>query len=532
MLIGSPRETSSLAAIKAASHTRNIEDQSNTERQLDILVLILSHLRSQGYIETATALVNESRSVDTLARYDAADNIDLMHILKEYDEYYKIKFGRRPVYCRGHGNPNGHGGDKAATSSKRNAVSKFRSTNGDRGRSHSTDNATLPPLSSNQAPPSAAKPPRSSKQTRQEEGCSDDDQGVKGFSVNSLALKNADYSKTNELEPSRPSLRPFPNFEGDAELQSLAISLRRDILQECPRVKWSDIAGLDGPKRLLKEAIILPQRYPQLFTGLRSPWKSVLLYGMPGTGKTLLAKAVATEGNATFFNISASSVVSKFRGDSEKLIRILFDLARHYSPSTIFIDEVDSIMSHRGGSGSSASEGSEHEGSRRMKTELLVQMDGILSANNGGVFVLAASNLPWDLDSAFLRRMEKRIMIPLPAVECRVDMIRNHLSEFSPVFSKGGFLEEAASLVDGYSGSDIRALCKEVAMRPVRRLLEDAEILDRSPDHENLSLLVKRNPVTAQDFRDAIATVNHSTSAELCDQYRKWTEAHGSSSRT
>ena len=187
-------------------------------------------------------------------------------------------------------------------------------------------------------------------------------------------------------------------------------------------------------------------------------------------------------------------------------------------------------MSHRGGSGSSASEGSEHEGSRRMKTELLVQMDGLLSASNGGVFVLAASNLPWDLDSAFLRRMEKRIMIPLPTAECRADMIRKNLSEFSPIFSKGGFLEEAASLVEGYSGSDIRALCKEVAMRPVRRLLEDAEILDRFPDQENMSLLVKRNPVTVQDFRDAFATVNHSTSAELCDQHRKWTDAHGSSS--
>lgn len=521
---------SSLAKIKMASQTRNIEDQSNAERQRDILALILSHLRSQGYIETATALVNESRSVDTLVRYDVADNVDLMQILKEYDEYYMIKFGRRPVFCRIRNNPNGHCGDEGATSSKHNAMTKCRSTNGYRSRRLSTDNAALPQLSSNQAPPSAVKPPCSSKQTpreAQEEGCSDDDQVVKGFSVNLLAQRN---SKTNELEPARPSLRPFPNFEGDTELQSLAISLRRDILQECPRVKWSDIVGLDEAKRLLKEAIILPQKYPQLFTGLRSPWKSVLLYGMPGTGKTLLAKAVATEGNATFFNISASSVVSKFRGDSEKLIRILFDLARHYSPSTIFIDEVDSIMSHRGGSGSSASEGSEHEGSRRMKTELLVQMDGLLSASNGGVFVLAASNLPWDLDSAFLRRLEKRIMIPLPTAECRVDMIRTHLCEFSPIFSKGGFLEEAASLVDGYSGSDIRALCKEVAMRPVRRLLDDEEILDRLPDHENWSLLVKRNPVTAQDFREAIATVNHSTSADLCDQHRKWTDAHGSSS--
>ena len=181
---------SSLAKIKTASQTRNIEDQSNAERQRDILVLILSHLRSQGYIETATALVNESRSVDTLVRYDVADNVDLMQILKEYDEYYMIKFGRRPVFCRSRNNPNGHCGDEGATSSKHNAMSKCRSTNGYRSRRLSTDNAALPQLSSNQAPPSAVKPPRSSKQTpreAQEEGCSDDDQVVKGFSVNSLA---------------------------------------------------------------------------------------------------------------------------------------------------------------------------------------------------------------------------------------------------------------------------------------------------------------------------------------------------------
>ncbi|KAL3770406.1 hypothetical protein ACHAW5_002323 [Stephanodiscus triporus] len=365
---------------------------------------------------------------------------------------------------------------------------------------------------------------RSCKQTNQEEVFSGDDQRVIGLSVNSTAHRNILYSKANELEP-RPALKAFPNFDGDPELQSLAISLRRDIVQEDPRVKWGDIVGLSEAKRLLKEAIILPQKYPQLFTGLRSPWKSVLLCGVPGTGKTLLAKAVAAESNATFFNISASSVVSKYRGDSEKLIRVLFDLARHYSPSTIFIDEVDSIISHRGGSGSSASEGSEHEGSR-MKTELLVQMDGLLSTSSRGVFVLAATNLPWDLDTAFLRRMEKRIMIPLPTKECRADMIRSHLAEFSPIFCKGGFLEEAASLVDGYSGSDIRTLCKEVAMRPVRRILADVEICDGLPDHENLSLLMKRNPVTAQDFREAISTVNHSTSAELCDRLMKWTDAN------
>lgn len=145
---------------------------------------------------------------------------------------------------------------------------------------------------------------------------------------------------------------------------------------------------------------------------------------------------------------------------------MLFELARHYSPCTIFLDECDSIMSHRGSSGSSAND--EHEGSRRLKTELLVQMDGLLS-NNSNVFILAASNLPWDLDPAFLRRMEKRILIPLPSKECRKEMIRSHLSEFSTVFRKDSVLNKASTLLEGYSGSDIKV--RQIVLLGLPRLI-------------------------------------------------------------
>ena len=181
-------------------------------------------------------------------------------------------------------------------------------------------------------------------------------------------------------------------------------------------------------------------------------------------------------------------------------------------------------MCHRG-SGPSANEGSEHEGSRRMKTELLVQMDGLL-ANNSDMFIMAASNLPWDLDPAFLRRMEKRIAIPLPNHACRREMIRSHLSEFSPSFRKGELLEKAASLTRGFSGSDIKALCKEVAMMPLRRVLAATEVMDGPSDHENVSLLMQRNPITSDDFDKAIATTSSSTSAELSAQHEKWEKSH------
>uniref|UniRef100_A0A672P273 Katanin p60 subunit A-like 2 n=1 Tax=Sinocyclocheilus grahami TaxID=75366 RepID=A0A672P273_SINGR len=201
----------------------------------------------------------------------------------------------------------------------------------------------------------------------------------------------------------------------------------KDIYLHNPNVRWDDIIGLEDAKRLVKEAVIYPIKYPHLFTGILSPWKGLLLYGPPGTGKTMLAKAVATECNTTFFNISTSSIVSKWRGDSEKLVRVLFELARYHGPSTIFLDELESVMSQRG-----VGQGGDHEGSRRMKTELLVQMDG-LARSNDLVFVLAASNLPWELDHAML--MEKRILVGLPSAPARQAMISHWLP---PVSNTGG----------------------------------------------------------------------------------------------
>jgi katanin p60 ATPase-containing subunit A1 len=198
----------------------------------------------------------------------------------------------------------------------------------------------------------------------------------------------------------------------------------------------------------------------------------------------MLAKAVATECQTTFFNISASTLVSKWRGDSEKLVRVLFEVARYHSPSTIFLDEIDSILGARGGDG-----GQEHEASRRMKTELLIQMDGVKSSSTLGggsnvtgreqLFVMAASNLPWDLDMAVLRRLEKRVLVPLPESEAREAMIRKHLQD--RVVPEFAFKEIADSCV-GFSGADIELLCREAAMMPVRRLMEKLHAIGRMMD--------------------------------------------------
>ena len=325
-------------------------------------------------------------------------------------------------------------------------------------------------------------------------------------------------------------LKPLPNFGGDMELRALGETIQRDILQTSPDIKWDDVIELEEAKRLLKEAVVMPLKYPQLFTGLLSPWCGILLYGPPGTGKTMLAKAVASECNTTFFNISASSIVSKYRGDSEKLIRVLFELARYHAPSTVFMDEIDSIMSSRG-SGDGA--GGEHEGSRRMKTELLIQMDG-LSRGEEHVFVLAASNLPWDLDSALLRRLEKRVLVPLPGKVARLKMLQMHMG--SQKVEEGLDLQGCANATDGYSGADIKLLCKEAAMRPVRRLLLKLDELetgmgitgDGVVEEAKVQELINSNPIMQEDLNSSAACTNKSSGGVLEIRYESWAKEFGS----
>ena len=232
-----------------------------------------------------------------------------------------------------------------------------------------------------------------------------------------------------------------PESEWDKKLKHLLKNLPKgvdegaakqvlnEIVVKGDEVHWDDVAGLAGAKKALKEAVVYPFLRPDLFMGLREPARGMLLFGPPGTGKTMLARAVATESKSTFFAISASSLTSKWHGESEKLVRALFALAKALAPSIIFVDEIDSLLSARSGS-------SEHEASRRSKTEFLIQWSDLQRAAAGKestigdpsrVLVLAATNCPWDIDDAARRRFVRRQYIPLPEAETRETQIRTLL---------------------------------------------------------------------------------------------------------
>ena len=249
--------------------------------------------------------------------------------------------------------------------------------------------------------------------------------------------------------------KPKDSGEDDlgAEKAILRKALRDAIVTETPDVKCDDVAGLEGAKESLKETVILPTRFPHLFTGKRRPFKGILLYGPPGTGKSYLAKAVATEADSTFFSVKSSDLISKWQGESERLVRNLFEMARESprSRAIIFIDEVDSLCGSR-------SEG-ECKSERRVKSEFLVHMDGV-GKKEGDVLVLGVTNMPWELDGAIRRRFEKRVYIPLPEAEVRSAMVKIHLGLSDADFDTLG------RKTVGASGADIKVLVKEALHVP------------------------------------------------------------------
>ncbi|XP_064270805.1 spastin isoform X3 [Passer domesticus] len=326
-------------------------------------------------------------------------------------------------------------------------------------------------------------------------------------SAHKTAPKN---SRTNK--PSTPTTAPrkkkdtkiFRNV--DSNLANLILN---EVVDSGPAVKFDDIAGQELAKQALQEIVILPSLRPELFTGLRAPARGLLLFGPPGNGKTMLAKAVAAESNATFFNISAASLTSKYVGEGEKLVRALFAVARELQPSIIFIDEVDSLLCER-------REG-EHDASRRLKTEFLIEFDGVQSSGEDRILVMGATNRPQELDDAVLRRFTKRVYVSLPNEETRLILLKNLLSkQGSPLTQKE--LAQLARMTDGYSGSDLTALAKDAALGPIREL--------KPEQVKNMSASEMRN-IKLSDFTESLKKIKRSLSPQTLEAYIRWNKDFG-----
>ncbi|KAJ6633013.1 Fidgetin-like protein 1, partial [Pseudolycoriella hygida] len=351
-----------------------------------------------------------------------------------------------------------------------------------------------------------------------------------GKSTKTLGIRsNVNYKFVPPISTTSNSVIAQPNQmtfnDGDSDIDprlkniepKMIELIQNEIMHQAASVDWGDIAGLDFvafpfkflpyveyAKRTIQEAVIYPLLRPDIFTGLRGPPKGILLFGPPGTGKTLIGRCIASKSKSTFFSISASSLTSKWIGEGEKMVRALFAVAAVNQPSVIFVDEIDSLLSQRSDT--------EHESSRRLKTEFLVQLDGARTTEDDRVLIVGATNRPQELDEAARRRMTKRLYVPLPELNARIQILTLLLKRERNEITKEE-IEEIGRLTDGFSGADMKTLCHEAFMGPIRSIrMEDMESIDVN-DVRCVNFL---------DFTDALKRVRASVSQDDLVQYEKW----------
>lgn len=314
-----------------------------------------------------------------------------------------------------------------------------------------------------------------------------------------------------------PHGEPVPEvlLKMDREIVEKVVS---EILEKPQIVDWESIAGLQHAKAAVQELAVWPLMKPELFRGARSVPRGLLLFGPPGTGKTLIGRAVASQCRATFFSISASSLTSKWIGEGEKMVRALFAVAACCEPAVIFVDEIDSLLSARKSDG-------EHESSRRMKTEFLVQMDG-LGGEDGRLLLIGATNRPQELDDGARRRLAKQLYIPLPCDAARRAIVVNILDADKSVSHSlsSEDLDTITAKTEGYSGSDMKHLVQEAARAPLR------ELFQRTGANGAVTAAAMR-PIALADFKRASRQVRPSVTRADIDFHEEWNRKHGAMSR-
>ncbi|OYT53050.1 MAG: cell division protein [Desulfurococcales archaeon ex4484_217_2] len=306
-----------------------------------------------------------------------------------------------------------------------------------------------------------------------------------------------------------------PKGAGEGELAKLTreFDIEAEKLIAKADITWDDIAGLEEAKRALIEAIFYAIAKPEKPVKIEPP-RRFLLYGPPGCGKTLLAMAASNMLKATFFNVSIDKILSRYVGDSPKMMAAVFRAAYRHAPSVIFFDEVETLAVKRDLG---------REPAIGLVQTFLTELDGFKSKKlEKPVIVIAATNKPWLLDEAILSRFEKRIYIPLPDFKARKELFKIHL-EKKGFEIQGITYDELAKLTEGYSGRDIANICKEAIMKMLRRANPKiTEILNKVKDLSELEKITyKVAPITKQELLEAAKKVKPATTKQDVEKYSK-----------